>query len=56
MLTTGPKFNNHINQVHKFKCDTCGVKFIEDSELKDHIHKGHREKCKECNAILGDFF
>ena len=49
------EFNNHIDQVHMFKCDLCGVKFIGDSELKDHIHKNHRAKCDICNAILGDF-
>ena len=55
LLTTGPKFNHHINQMHIFKCDLCEVKFIEDSELKDHIHKNHRAKCDICNAILGGF-
>ena len=33
------EFNDHIDQVHMFKCDLCGVKFIEESELEDHIEE-----------------
>ena len=35
LFFAGTKFNNHIIQVHKFQCNTCGVKFIEESELKN---------------------
>ena len=35
------ELDNHINQVHMFKCDLCGVYEFEESELRDHIEEHH---------------
>ena len=42
------KFNNHIDPVHMFKCDLCGVRFIEESELKYHIQC----YCRDCDLTF----
>ena len=47
LLSAGPKFNIHIIQVYKFQCNMCGVRFIEESELKNHIREGHKSKCED---------
>ena len=35
------EFKEHYNQMHIFKCDLCGIKFAEKTELKDHIEDHH---------------
>ena len=53
-----PGINSHISGhiTCKFQYDTCGIKFIEDIELKKHISEDHRAKCEGYNTILENGF
>lgn len=38
-------------------CEKCGMKFVNDNNLKDHLTQVHEQdhfQCQSCNKILDD--
>ena len=47
--------DNHVNRLHVFKCELCGIHKLEKSELMDHMHRNHTATSEICNAVFKDF-
>ena len=52
VMAPGPQFTKHIETAHRFACDYCDLKYVEEDKLRKHEKNHHRGKEKRKSSDL----